>query len=112
MAYSMDLRQRVIDDYDKGLQTSVIVRKYRVSPAWARRLKQHRRERGHIKPLKTGPRGPHKINREQLQACVKQQPDATLEELRDAMGIDCSLPGLCIALKKLKLTFKKNDPCC
>ncbi|MEM8739184.1 MAG: hypothetical protein AAGG38_12010 [Planctomycetota bacterium] len=45
-AYSMDLRPRVIGDCDAGLPTKQVALKYSVSPAWVRRLKQHRRERG------------------------------------------------------------------
>lgn len=50
----MDLRQRVIDDCDAGLPTKVVAQKYPVSPAWVRRLKQHRRERGDIVPRRGG----------------------------------------------------------
>ena len=32
MAYSMDLRQRVIDDCDSGMGTKAVAAKYRVSP--------------------------------------------------------------------------------
>lgn len=41
-AYSMDLRQRVIADCDRGLKTNAVALKYSVSSAWVRRLKQHR----------------------------------------------------------------------
>jgi transposase len=46
----MDLRERVIGDCDSGMSTSEVAQKYAVSPAWVRRLKQHRRERGDIVP--------------------------------------------------------------
>lgn len=38
-AYSMDLRQRVIDDCDASISTKLVAEKYGVSPAWVRRLK-------------------------------------------------------------------------
>lgn len=107
-AYSMDLRQRVIDDCDAGLGTKAVAEKYAVSPAWVRRLKQHRRERGDIHP-RTGHGGrPRKIDREQLAQLVAEQPDATLMELRDRLGVTVSLWGICKALGELKLTFKKR----
>lgn len=37
MAYSMDLRRRVIADCDAGLGTKAVALKYSVSPAWVRR---------------------------------------------------------------------------
>ena len=39
---SMDLRTRVLTDLDAGLKTSAVARKYTVSPAWVRRLRQRR----------------------------------------------------------------------
>jgi len=43
------LRQRVIGACDRGEPTKVVARTFGVSPAWVRRLKQHRRERGDIR---------------------------------------------------------------
>ncbi|HEY7426181.1 MAG TPA: helix-turn-helix domain-containing protein [Gemmataceae bacterium] len=45
---SMDLRQRVLQDCDSGLPTQAVADKYRVSPAWVRRLKQRRRQSGRV----------------------------------------------------------------
>lgn len=106
-AYSMDLRQRVIDDCDAGVGTAAVARKYRVSPAWVRRLKQHRRERGDIVPRRGGHR-PRVVDRERLAQLVAEQPDATLVELRDRLGVSCGLSTICVALGQLKLTFKKR----
>jgi len=47
---------------------------------------------------------------ELLTNLVEQQPDATLEELRQALGVQTSLPSLCRALQRLRLTVKKK--CC
>ena len=106
-AYSMDLRQRVIDDCDAGLGTKPVAEKYRVSPAWVRRLKQHRRERGDIAPR---PRGHRRrlFDRERLRQLVAERPDATLAELRDALGVQVGLSAICMALKQLKLSYKKS----
>src|SRR5947208_7877806 len=43
-AYSMDLRVRVIGACDRGELTKVVAKTFGVSPAWVRRLKQHRSE--------------------------------------------------------------------
>lgn len=108
-AYSMDLRQRVIGDCDAGLPTKQVAQKYAVSPAWVRRLKQHRRERGDIVPRAGGHR-PRAFDRQQLQRLVEQTPDATLVQLRQRLGVRCSLSAICTALQALKLTYKKS-PC-
>jgi transposase len=106
-AYSMDLRQRVIDDCDSGLGTKALASKYQVSPAWVRRLKQHRRERGDIE-ARHGGHYPRQFDRDRLAELVHERPDATLAELRDALGVRVSLSAICVALQKLGLTYKKR----
>jgi len=107
MAYSMNLRQRVIDDCHAGLGTKAVAQKYSVSPAWVRRLKQHRRERGDIRPRVGTGRRPT-IDHDQLAAVVAEQPDATLVELRDRLGVEVTTQAVSKALQRLKLTFKKR----
>ena len=104
----MDLRQRVIDAYDAGRQTKEIAKTFGVSPAWARRLKQHRRERGDIIPRTGGAVQIPKVNPDQLAELVRCQPDATLAELRERLGVDCTLWTISKALHRLKLTYKKK----
>ncbi len=106
-AYSMDLRRRVINDCDAGLQTKQVAHKYSVSPAWVRRLKQHRRERGDLRPRQGG-HYPRKFSRDRLAELVAQAPDATLRELRDALGVEVALSAIHKALVQLKLTYKKR----
>jgi len=107
-AYSLDLRRRVLTDSDAGQSTSRVAQKYRVSPAWVRRLKQRRRETGEIAPRRSGGRRPQIIDRPRLAALVEKQPDATLIELRARLGVKCSLSGLWKALDRLRVTFKKK----
>jgi transposase len=107
-AYSMDLRERVMADCDAELGTKAVAEKYQVSPAWVRRLKQHRRERGDIIPRRGGGSRGRKIDRGRLAELVSEQPDATLVELRDRLGIDVTPWAICKALRELGLTFKKR----
>ena len=106
-AYSMDLRKRVLADSDAGLPTKQVAEKYGVSRTWVRSLKQRRRETGSIEPrVPTG--RPRKIDRERLAELVKQCPDATLVELRDRLGVDCSPTAIWMALDAMRITFKKK----
>ncbi len=107
-AYSMDLRQRVIADCDGGLKTKAVALKYSVSPAWVRRLKQHRRERGDIVPRAGGGSRGCKFDRQKLAQLVAEQPDATLVELRDRLGVKVSPWAISKALRQLGLSFKKR----
>jgi transposase len=110
-AYSLDLRTRVLADCDAGLSNDEVARKYRVSAAWIRRLKQRRRETNSIEPrVRRMPPPRLMTHAEEIQDLVKQQPDATLKELREALGVRTSLPSLCRALQRLRLTVKKK--CC
>ncbi len=49
-AYSLDLRERVLQDCDLGETTRGVATKYRVTQSWVRRLKQRRREHGEVAP--------------------------------------------------------------
>ena len=107
-AYSMDLRQRVIALCDQGKPTKEVATLFDVSPAWVRRLKQHRRERGDIVPRNGGGSRGRKIDRDRLSELVKAQPDATLLELRERLGITVTLWAISKALRELGFSFKKS----
>ena len=106
--YSQDLRDRVLAAYDRGVPTGRIADLFRVSPAWARRVKQVRRETGRTTPLPMGGATFIKIDRARLTELVMEQPDATLEELRERLGVRCAISAVCMALKALDLSFKKR----
>lgn len=107
-AYSMDLRQRVIGACDAGKPTKEVAETFGVSRSWVRRLKQQRRERGDVLPRKGGGSRGRKIDRERLAALVKEQPDATLAELRDRLGVAVTQWSVCKALRELRLSYKKS----
>ena len=110
MAYSMDLRQRVLALYDEGVKTKQISKQLRVSPAWARRVKQRRDE----PPRKVGGSKP-KLDEaacHTLAGWIDDQPDATLEELRGRidreLGLRVSTGCLWNTLRRMTFTFKKS----
>jgi transposase len=106
--YSQDLRERVLAAYDRGMRTKQIAELFAVSPSWARRVKQRRRETGETRPRKQGSPGVIKVNRARLAELVREHPDATLGELRDLLGVQCATTTICVALKELGLSFKKR----
>jgi transposase len=106
--YSLDLRGRILIAYDRGLETKEVADTFGVSPAWARRVKQRRREHGEVRPRPMGGKRFEKIDRARLAELVRTQPDATLEELRERLGVVCAISAVCTALKKLGLSFKKR----
>ena len=110
-SYSMDLRERILRDSDGGMGTREVATKYAVSESWVRRLKQRRRETGEVAPRPAGSRRPQKwlAHAERLEQLVAERPDATLQELREQLGLEVSLPTLWRALRALQLTFKKKS---
>lgn len=113
-AYSMDLRQRMLALYDEGLQTKQVAQQLKVSPAWARRIKQWRTQGKPIGPRPTGGSKP-KLDQEarkHLARSVSEQPDATLEQLRQRIAaelhITISIGALWDTLAVMKLSLKKS----
>jgi transposase len=109
-AYSLDLRQRVLADSDRGLSTRVVATKYSVSESWVRRLKQRRRATGEVAPRvpTPGPSPSWDAYAEKLREAIRQTPDATLQELRDQLQLTAALSTLWRAVAALGLSVKKK----
>ena len=109
-AYSMDLRTRVLADWDAGMKAEDVAAKYRVSRAWVHRLVQRRRETGEIAPRRQTKFRARTLAEQddRLAALVTAQPDRTLAELREALPTTASLATIWRALGRLNLTVKKN----
>ena len=88
-ADAMDLRERVADEHDTGMGTKAIAETNSISPAWGRRLIRQRRERGDLKP-RTGGHDPRKFSRERFVEPADEQPDATLAERCEPLGVNSS----------------------
>ncbi len=111
-SYSNDLRLRILEDCDGGMSTRSAATKYRVSESWVRRLKQRRRETGETTARSSRPKSTKKVlaeHRETLAQLVRENADATLEELRARLAVAVSVPTLWRALEELKLSFKKKS---
>ncbi len=111
-AYSVDLRERVLAAHDEGEKVPDLIRRYRVSRRWIYALLERRRKTGSIEPLygKPGPKPVLGGHLPKLRELVKKQPDATLQELRQALGISVGISTLWRGLRDLGLTLKKSHP--
>lgn len=107
-SYSIDLRTKVLAAYDRGKATSEIAENFGVSESWVRRVKQRRRDHKELAPRKRVGKHAVKIDRGRLKELVEKHPDATLAELREKLGIACSLSAIWSALDELGLSFKKR----
>lgn len=108
----MDLRERILDSYDKEEATrDQIARRFRVSLGMVKKLIQQRRHTGEIGSLhhRCG-RKPVIVetHRKQMSKLLAAKPDLTLKELREALGLECSLPAIHYVLNSMGLTYKKR----
>ena len=110
-AYSMDLRQRVWADCQAGMKTPEVARKYSVSASWVRRLKQRQKATDSIAPRPPSPGRPVILapHEDRVRQLVRDDPDATLDELRQRLGVEVSIGALCNFLRRLQLSFKKRS---
>jgi transposase len=109
-AYSMDLRERVWTDCQAGMKTPAVARKYSVSESWVRRLKQRQRATGSIAPRPPSPGRPVALapHDARVRELVRADPDATLAELRQRLGLKISLSALSEYLRRIEFSFKKR----
>src|SRR4051794_41396428 len=112
--YSKDLRERVVAavDHGEGSQREV-ARRFRVSLTFVFRLLRRRRDADTLdpKPHGGGPTpalGPDEQQR--LHQLIREQPDATLEQLRQLGGVTCSLTTLWRGVRRPALTPQKKNP--
>ena len=109
---SLDLRERIVSAYDDGEGTrEEIAKRFRVSLGMVKKLLQQRRSTGDIAPRHHRSGRKPKITPEQrrrLADLVSQRPDMTLEELRIAVDVECTVPAIHYVLKGLGLTYKKR----
>lgn len=111
-AISHDLRQRIIDAHAEGeLTQEEIAERFMVSHGFVKKLLGQWRRTGSLENFH------HRTGRkrlisgrteERLLQLVREQPDATLEELKERLGLDCNITTIHRTLKKLGESYKKK----
>lgn len=112
-AFSNDLRERIVAAVERGGYTlRQLAALFSVDVSVIVRLRQRKRQTGSIAPK------PHRGGRcrklddatqGRLLELVRQQPDATLAELRQQLGVVCGLTTIHRALKRHGITRKKKS---
>ena len=112
-AYSLDLRVRVLADYDAGMRCQTIAEKYCVSTKFIRDLRRLREETGDIVPRhgKPGPKPKLAEQLDLLTGLVQATPDATLQELRKQLPVSAGVSTIWRALEALGFRLKKSPAC-
>src|SRR4051794_16861003 len=111
---SNDLRQRILDAVDnrEGSRRKLAVR-FKVNTSTITKLLRLRRETGSFEPRPHAGGVAPTLDDDalpRLRRLVEETPDATLEALRQRVGISGSRMIICRALQKLGLPLKKKSP--
>jgi transposase len=115
-ALSLDLRERILVACDRGdLTRGEVADDFRVSRRFVQKVLRLRADGAPLAPKpRGGGRAPALGGRvlESLRALVREKPDRTLSELREALRESgapaVSVPTVCRALKRLGLPLKKR----
>lgn len=109
---SLDLRERMVAAVERGEHSlRELARLFAVNLSTIVRLLQRYRRTGSVQP-KPHAGGPARTldapAEARLLELVRQQPDVTLAELRDRLGIPCCLMTIARALQRHQITRKKK----
>lgn len=110
-AMTMGERRRIMVLYERDWPTRRIAEALGRSESGVRRVRQRRRERGTLQPLKRGDGRPPKVSeadRKKLAALVAACPDATIDELLEHSGLAVSRSTIDRHVRALGLSFKKK----
>jgi transposase len=115
-AYSLDLRQKIVDTYlEGGISQRQLAERFCVTLSFIEKLLKQYRETGNIAPKVRIQQTAPKLNEQQLnilQEIVQANNDATLSEIRehlkDKTGITIAVSTVDRMLRKLSISLKKN----
>ena len=117
--YSDDLRGRVLEACDEGERPGRVAQRFRIGRSSVYLWLKQRREEGRDRPKKMGG-GPLPVIRDAVEAALKGLVESdnhlTLAQYRDKLA---DKTGVCVhpwtigrALRRLRLTRKKEDAAC
>ena len=111
MAYSKDLRLKVLAAVDRGQSQSAVARAFGISTKSVYRFIKRREQSGNVEAHKTGPRGPMKLTPADDQVMlhrVRLKPGITATELMPLLSVEVALSTVCRRLTRLGLSLKKS----
>jgi transposase len=106
MSYDVKFRRRAIEYWEDGHTKQETAETFKVSTYALQAWKNQLNKTGNLDP-KIRREVWKKINPVKLKEYLKQNPDAYLKEIAEEFG--CSDVAILKALRRLKITRKKND---
>ncbi len=109
---SLDLRERIVAAYTgKEGTREVVAKRFKVSVGMVKKLLVQKSRTGDLRSRyrfcgrKARLEPEHGRSMRQL---VEREPDVTLEEIKQRLGLDCTIGAIHWVLTKLGLTYKKR----
>ena len=110
MAYSLDLRERVVAAIAEGEPVTVVAKQFRVAQSTVRDWINRHRD-GDLHPGTPGPKGPRKLTADDVQIIrdsVAAQPGITAKQLARRLNATVSLQTVYRHLQRLGLSLKRS----
>jgi transposase len=109
---SVDLRERIVAAYAEGEGTRAeVAKRFKVSLGMVKKLLQQQSQTGDLRPRYRFCGRKAKLMPEHgktLQALVAKEPDLTLAEMKERLGLGCTVAAIHWVVTKLGLTYKKR----
>jgi len=111
MAYSMDLRLKVLEAVDRGGSVRVVADRFGISTDTVRDYRRRRDEHGEPVRLKTGPKEPIKLtpaDDEVIHRMIAEDAGVTLNQIRAELNVDVAESTVSRRVRKLGYSLKKS----
>ena len=106
MSYDKKFRQRALEYWESGHSKQETAAVFKVNPSTLQKWKSRLKETGTLNPKERRETW-RKIDPSKLEAFVAENPDSYLREIAEEFG--CSDVAIIKALRRLKISRKKND---
>jgi transposase len=109
---STEKRDLISKGHQNGMSVREMARVYFLPERTIRGLLQHERKTGSMQPITSRWGRPPALDTagyERVKALIEKQPDITLQEIKDTLGLSLSLSALCRIIKyKMGFNYKKK----
>ena len=111
-AISLDLRERIVLAYEgKEGTREEVAKRFKVSLGMVKKLLAQRSRTGDLRPRYRYCGRKARLepeHGERMRKLVGQEPDVTLEEIKQRLGLDCTVGAIHWVLARMGLTYKKR----
>lgn len=107
-----EARELLVAAYEKCKDAKRVAEDFCVSESWVYHLVMQKRRTGSV-AVRTSQRGRKPVltaqDKENIQRCIDDKPDITVNEIREKLGISASESTVGRAIRDMGYTFKKKS---